>query len=226
MVEKWTPERRRQLTRDVLIDAAAQVFARRGFEGASLEEIAETAGYSRGAIYKNFGGKEELFLAVNQRFNERMLAFFGELIDERGLRMDSASVPELAAQWRNVFFQDADIYALGLEFQLYVQRHPEVRPKVSEYSRRNVEMIAQFIEEQATSSGLELPYAPELLARILLSASDGFQQSARSDPDAPDLVAPFLDLYMRALVAPPGDRSAADPAARGKALPTSAELGR
>ena len=165
-VEKWTPERRRQLTRDALLDAAANVFAQRGFHGASLDDIAETAGFTRSAIYKNFGGKEELFLAVNQRFNERALAYFGELVEERGLKMDVDSMPELAAQWRNLFFQDPEIYALGLEFQLYVQRHPEIRPKVTEYSRRTVEMVGQFIEEQALASGVELPYAPELLARM------------------------------------------------------------
>ena len=49
-VERWTPERRRELTRTALIEAAAQVFARRGFYGASLDEIAETAGFTRGAI--------------------------------------------------------------------------------------------------------------------------------------------------------------------------------
>ena len=55
--ERWTQERRRQHTRDLLLDAAEEVFAKKGFEGASLEEIADTAGYTRGAIYKHFGGK-------------------------------------------------------------------------------------------------------------------------------------------------------------------------
>src|SRR5690349_8895376 len=99
VVEKWTPERRRQHTRDVLIEAAMQVFAEKGFEAASLEEIADAAGYSRGAIYKNFGGKEELFLAVNRRFNERALASIGDAIEEHGLGMDPGSIPELAQLW-------------------------------------------------------------------------------------------------------------------------------
>ena len=201
VVERWTPERRRQQTRDVLVDAAARVFAERGFEGASLEEIAERAGYSRGAIYKNFGGKDELFLAVNQRHNERALARFGELVEELGRGWDTTSIPELAAEWRRMFFRDADMYVLGLEFSLYVLRHPEMRPKVVEYMHRNAAMIAQFMEEQASLAGVELPYPPDLLARMLLSASDGFQQVMRLDPDGPDLVEPFLDLFMRAVVA-------------------------
>src|SRR5215212_416476 len=75
-VEKLTRERRRQQTRDVLIAAATEVFAQRGYEGASLEEIAETAGFTRGAIYKNFAGKEDLFFAVTDRFNELIIEAF------------------------------------------------------------------------------------------------------------------------------------------------------
>src|SRR5215218_9896443 len=80
VTERLTPARRRELTRDALLDAAASVFAQRGFHGASLDEIAETAGFTRGAIYKNFGGKEELFLGVMSRLNERSLKEFGELL--------------------------------------------------------------------------------------------------------------------------------------------------
>ncbi len=67
MVEKLTPARRREMTRAALLDAAETVFARRGFEGASLDEIAEAAGFTRGAIYKNFDGKEDLFFALFDR---------------------------------------------------------------------------------------------------------------------------------------------------------------
>lgn len=202
MTERWTPERRRQQTRDVLVDAASQVFAERGFEGASLEEIAERAGFSRGAIYKNFGGKDELFLAVNQRHNERAVARFAELTDELGGGWDVGSIPDLAAEWRRMFFRESELYILGAEFNLYVLRHPELRPKVVEHVQRNVVMIADFMGEMATRAGVELPYPPELLARMLLSASDGFQQTMRLDPESPDLLEPFLELFMRAVGTP------------------------
>lgn len=203
VAERWTPERRRQHTRDVLLDAAVQVFARRGFEGASLEEIAEQAGYSRGAIYKNFGGKEELFLAVIRRVNERAMAHFAEVTEERGLKMNEASVAELAAEWRRLFFQDADFDALALEFQLYVLRHPETQGKVAENSRRTVELVAQMFQHEADAAGVQLPYPAELLGRIFLAASDGFQNALRLEPDGPDLIQPFLELFMRSLAASP-----------------------
>ena len=62
MAERWTQERRREHTRNLLLDAAEEVFTAKGFEGASLDEIADTAGYTRGAIYKHFADKADLFL--------------------------------------------------------------------------------------------------------------------------------------------------------------------
>src|SRR5437667_6166963 len=79
-VERLTPERRRALTRTALVEAAAEVFARRGFHAASLDEIAETAGFTRGAIYSNFSGKEDLLLAVLDQYTDRQLEAFGEVL--------------------------------------------------------------------------------------------------------------------------------------------------
>ena len=63
-VERWTPERRMERTRAALIASARHVFATRGFEGASLDEIADAAGYTRGAIYRHFANMEEMGLAL------------------------------------------------------------------------------------------------------------------------------------------------------------------
>src|SRR4249920_287327 len=96
-VEKWTPERRRQRTREALLDAAAAVFAARGFQGASLDEIAETAGFTRGAIYKNFADKEELFLAVFDQINEQVLNAFAQRLEQGVSAVFDA--PALAKMW-------------------------------------------------------------------------------------------------------------------------------
>ena len=57
-------DERKARTRADLLETARRVFELRGFHAASLEEIADAAGYSKGAIYSNFSGKDELFLAV------------------------------------------------------------------------------------------------------------------------------------------------------------------
>src|SRR6266568_7106345 len=66
-------DERRQLTRAQLLDAAERVFAREGLRGASVEAIAAEAGFSHGAIYSNFKGKEDLFLVlVEERIDARL----------------------------------------------------------------------------------------------------------------------------------------------------------
>ena len=72
MVERWTRERRLEHTRSLLLDAAEEVFAEKGFMAASLDDIAHAAGYTKGAIYKHFAAKEDLFLAVLARHEERL----------------------------------------------------------------------------------------------------------------------------------------------------------
>ncbi len=69
--EPLTQERRRAQTRQYLLQAAAQVFAERGFHGASLDEVAAAAGFTKGAVYSNFKNKEDLFLALLESLQEQ-----------------------------------------------------------------------------------------------------------------------------------------------------------
>src|SRR5437667_6210594 len=97
--EKWTPERRRELTRSALVDSAAELFAKRGFHAASLDDIAEAAGFTRGAIYSNFESKEELFFAVLERHVNTGLQAFARLMEQSGGpgTMDTSAI---ANAWR------------------------------------------------------------------------------------------------------------------------------
>jgi AcrR family transcriptional regulator len=193
-VEKWTRERRRQLTRSALVDAAGHVFARRGFHGASLDEIAETAGFTRGAIYKHFDGKEDLLFAVWDQINERALQAFAEQLDE-GTRapLDAHAV---ATTWRKIIAGDADLFALELEFRLYERRNPAVRKRSLAHRRRNRQMIAQFLRDHAPAAGITFKVDPDTLAGILLATSDGFSQAAQADPRDAGLYESFLELFL------------------------------
>src|SRR5438874_6661224 len=134
--ERWTPERRRQRTREALLDAAATVFAARGFQGASLDEIAETAGYTRGAIYKHFADKEQLLHEVCQRLNERAMAEFAELPGVDG-RFDTVDIAEVSDHWRKMMMRDADFLVVMHEFLLYAVRNPQIRDRAREFARAN-----------------------------------------------------------------------------------------
>jgi len=71
---RLTREEARQQTRERLLDAAADVFKRLGYHGASLEAVAEAAGYTKGAVYSNFDTKADLFQALLDRYVQAEIA--------------------------------------------------------------------------------------------------------------------------------------------------------
>ena len=197
-VEKLTRERRRQQTRDVLIAAATEVFAQRGYEGASLEEIAETAGFTRGAIYKNFVGKEDLFFAVTDHFNELVLDAF------RAIAPSSADskewdVSRLADLWRASVDEFDDLFAIGKEYELYVLRNPGARKRSAAHRRKQRAEVAAFIEEVAEQADMKLRLPPLTLAAMILAVADGLAYATRVDGE--DLFTPFLEVLNAGMIA-------------------------
>src|SRR3954462_9763211 len=195
VVEKLTPERRRELTRSTLIDAAADVFAKRGFHAASLEEIAETAGFTRGAIYKNFENKEELFFAVIERRIDAQLNRFREVLaEDKAAATDPA---RLAAIWEEVLAIDTDWFALDLEFRLYALRNEEARKTWVEQERLLRELVAQFIMETQKALGASMSIDADTMAGIVVPASQGFWQWSALDPDTAHFYTAFLEVLIK-----------------------------
>jgi len=201
-VEKWTPERRMERTRAALVASARHVFATRGFDGASLDEIADEAGYTRGAIYKHFANKEDLLFAVADTINTEVLDVFAEQLEIDG----DVDNRETAAMWFKALTADKELWALNLEFSLYQYRNPAVRERSAGQRRQNRATVGAFMEHYTTEMGYTLKIPAETIAAILLIASDGFVQAARIDTDIEDLFATFLDLIIPAVMDSPRTR--------------------
>lgn len=176
-VEKLTPERRRERTRNTLLDAAEEIFVKRGVPGASMEEIAAEAGFSRGAVYAHFGSKEELLLAVMDRFIARQLEQFQGL----GGGEDPLAAAIDAAQ---IFQRSASIQMLPLELELRMNalRHPEVRQRLVEADRRFGEENARLVGRM-TGEGTELPFPARDLADLGRAAVIGLLLYAAVDEE-------------------------------------------
>ena len=202
-VERWTPERRRQRTREALLDAAAVVFAKRGFQGASLDEIAETAGYTRGAIYKHFADKEDLLQEVCVRLNERTFAEFDEVpgveLGFAEFAMNPAARRAVIEHWKDTIERDREFRIVMLEFLLQAMRHPELRDRAREFGQRNVALIADYLTHHTEKVGEVLPLPAADVAAIFGIASDGFAEAMLINPDAARLFGLFLDLLVRGL---------------------------
>ena len=186
-VERLTPERRRELTRTALVEAAAEVFARRGFHAASLDEIAEAAGFTRGAIYSNFGGKEDLLIACLDLHTERQLEAFGAAIDvDKASGVSAEERTAAAASVWAALQRESNLPALSLEMRLYALRNPDFRRRLAASERGHQEQIARFIDTVARLEGRTLPVAPLDLAELLRAFSDGLSQLASIDEERAD----------------------------------------
>jgi AcrR family transcriptional regulator len=200
MVERWTRERRLEHTRSLLLDAAEEVFAEKGFMAASLDDIAYAAGYTKGAIYKHFSTKEDLFLAVSDRYWRRYFDNFAEVMST-ATHIGARELDQIAERWRQLGRdRGAEHAALGHEFTLYLLRNPDARQQVAAKRAQVVEALAKFIVEGIDRLGATLLIPPLTFAHILVATTDAVMLGSQLDDI--DLYGPVLGMYMSAIKLP------------------------
>jgi AcrR family transcriptional regulator len=182
-----TPERRRQQTRDLLLEAAAKVLSERGYHGASLDEVAAVAGFTKGAVYSNFKNKEELFLALLDSLREREMEALHRTLE-------SSDVPPGSRLEDFVeFMRDPPVQlgwswtALYLEFCLYAMRgNPAARQRLVQQQNASIDEVAQILETERAKSGISTPESPKQLARLVEALSRGLSIMRQLDPESVD----------------------------------------
>jgi AcrR family transcriptional regulator len=197
MVERWTRERRLEHTRALLLDAAEEVFAERGFTSATLDDIASAAGYTKGAIYKHFGAKEDLFLAVSDRYWRRYFDNFAEVLSTT-TEVGARELDDIAQRWRQLSAdRGAEHAALGHEFTLYLLRNPNARERVATKRSEVVEQLAKYIVKGVDRFGGALTMPPLTFAQVLVATSDSIVLGSQLDDV--DLYRPIVEMYMSAI---------------------------
>ncbi len=201
MTRKRRPTRAE--TRERLLEAAERVFAQRGLHAATVDEIAEEAGFSIGALYSNFAGKEEVFLALFRKHTERRLADVGaveEAGDEIAVRAERAGDLFLT-----FLTNEPDWPLLFYELWAYAARNPHVRDEWVAGRRRLRSAIAAAVEEATRTRGVTLPLPADQLAVALNALVNGIAAESVTDPDGvpDDLVARAVAIFLRGIE---GDR--------------------
>src|ERR1700756_4556310 len=119
---------RRARTRARLLEAAARVYARRGFDAATLDEIAEEAGFTKGAVYDHFGSKENLLFALLDEHLAGQIAEQIALFDSSG---ETVERPRPGAdRWMAELVDDPDAFRLFVEAWVRSQRDDELSARV------------------------------------------------------------------------------------------------
>jgi AcrR family transcriptional regulator len=197
-----TREERKAETRERLLVAAARVFAERGFQAASVDEVAQAAGFTKGAVYAHFESKEELFLAMlDARFAEQLeqaRSVFANHADPR------AQAEEAGTRFIAQLDRDPQWCLLFFEFWAHAVRNPEVGRRLVESYRRLREGIADIVRARAGEEGAELAVAPERFALMAFAMANGVAFERVLEPDAvpEDLYGTMLGALLTGLKEP------------------------
>jgi len=201
--QRLTQAEKKAATRAELLRTAADVFARRGYRDASVEEIAEQAGFSHGAVYSNFSGKEELFLAV---FEDYMATRAGELAEALAGAPESLAqrARAIAAQWMERFARDPNSFLLHLEFMIHAARDPDLSKKMGLRQASLRLAIQDYLRNVQHEEAIEFALPPTELALIMRSLGIGLAVEALNSPDdmREDLFADFTELVFTRLTGP------------------------
>jgi len=173
-----------------LLQAAAETFAEGGFEAATMEEIADRVGLSKGALYYRYKTKEDLFLAL---LDERCAGYLAQL------ESPPAADGSPAAEWAplaNLFLQvvrEGTWPRLFFEFVSYSARSPRARRELVKRTRALRAAMTRLIEAQAARATAELPVPAADIALALTALGNGLALERLADPrGVPDQA--FIDL--------------------------------
>jgi AcrR family transcriptional regulator len=170
---------RTEATRRKLLAAADRIFARDGFEAARLEDIAAGAGYTRGAFYAHFGGKEEIFFALLEQWvRQRIDSATAAVRKQKSPQQKLAALRKYYAE----IAKDRRVVLNSLEFKLFALRHPEAHARLQVRHRRLRAAWAELIAELLEALGHTLPISNAAASAACSSLAQGLLLEQLVDP--------------------------------------------
>ncbi len=182
--------------RGLVLDAARRVFVERGYAGATLEAIAEEAGFSKGVVYSQFAGKPDLFLALLERRiaeraeqNMRVTSGLAGLDGLHALLQANARLSEAGGDWSRLL----------IEFRVIAARDPVVNARYAALHAQTLDHFTQAIASVLARAGLASAYPPRAFAELIL-AIDAGRVLERAAGKSELRLEHLIDLLGRALV--------------------------
>jgi AcrR family transcriptional regulator len=197
--------------RHELLCAAADVVAERGFRDASIDEVAERAGYSKGAVYWHFASKDDLFFALVEEHVDRPTREMIELLESAPAERDMA--PEASRRFAELPARQREWLLLDNEYWSQAVRDPDLRRRYAKRRRELRQALGRALATRAGTLGAgQIGIEPERVATALIALSIGLAQQALVDPRAvpDDLFGETVVLIYKGLLAPAEESGAAN----------------
>jgi len=192
--------------RTAVLDAARRVFLDRGYGGATVDAIAEEAGFSKGVVYSQFGSKADMFMALlEQRITERAAqnesVAAGKSVAEAARELLLAANRELVSEqgWAQLL----------VEFRAHAARDPVLDRRYADAHRRTVAELAALLAGLHDRAGISPAVPPQSMAEFVLAIATGVTLERAANPAA--LPADhIIAMMLRVLdgVTPSGEQSA------------------
>ena len=188
--------------RHELLRAASDVFAERGFRDASVDEIAARAGYSKGAVYWHFEGKDDLFLELVDERVHRPTREMVELLESAPAAQDMG--PEASRRFVDLLRSERDLLLLLHEYWSQAVRNPQLRARYAERQADIRSTVARALTVRAEHLGAPADGFPaQLMATAIMALAAGLAQERLIDPEAvpDDLLGEVIVLIYTGVVA-------------------------
>lgn len=170
-------------TRALLLEVATREFLAHGYAGTSLERVAELAGFSKGAVYGNFAGKEQLCLAVlENQFFAQLQQFVGDFAAGGDTIEDRLGVLE---RWLEGLLADDAWQLLALEFAVHTRRNPTIQQQLAERERMVRAAVTSLLSQQVQQLGVKPVLPPDQLGVVLVAVVGGIAVQRLIDPTIP-----------------------------------------
>jgi AcrR family transcriptional regulator len=167
--------------REELLEAALQVFAERGYRDSSVDEIAERAGYSKGALYWHFASKDELFFALLEERIDRPWRETIELLGSAAPGQDMA--PEASRRFAEMLGGQRELLLINHEYWSQAVRDPELRARYATRQANLRRALGKAIAARLEHLGAPPLDAPaEELATVFMSLASGLAQEKLVEP--------------------------------------------
>jgi AcrR family transcriptional regulator len=189
-------------TRESIIQGAARVFSRKGYAGATTREIAAEAGVNEVTIFRHFGKKKNLLLAVIERFSA--LPGLGDALKDKLTGDYRQDLTRIAQIFMEMMARNRRVILMTM---CEAQRSPEVREIVAQLPARQRQMLGQYLRQQIEAGVVRKLPDPELTAQAFFALFFEFNiaQTLWEEKESPptpgkEIVAQLVDIFVRGTI--------------------------